>query len=340
MKSTEADMNTHKSLDKLECALENLHLNILNLEEERLVRLKVDCYRQRDWAQLCLCLKKLVDVRSQKQSLKRKFELRQEKLRFQQQLQEQHGDSKMVIVHEFNLDVDPVRIKFEIISKHVDTHSTPLFSSFNNQEPSIVETKGDEIASKQEELDLYSSVVPIYDEYPDSCNEEGSEEIVEASCVEVINDLKGDVEASCVEVVDDLEEIVETTNVEDVDSLMQPLEVVNYPSSWRTSLHVVQATEGKFVHIDRVVKQTHFVEFVHVSRFVEVHPTKIRGRIFSKKGRMQQAECSLGNTSKLIFLVSLFNIWVWFIMQVRATAFFLTCVMVMGNLIPNLIKVC
>ena len=300
MKSTEADMNTHKSLDKLECALENLQLTTLNVKEKRLEMLKVDCYRQGDWTQLSLCLKQLVDVRSQKQSLKRRLEPHQEKLRFQQQLQEQHGDSKMVIVHEFNPDVDPVRIRFEIISKHVDTQSTPL-------EPSIVEN---------------------------------SEEIVEASCVEVINDLKGDVEASCVEVVDDLEEIVETTNVEDVDSLMQPLEVVNYPSSWRTSLHVVQATEGKFVHIDRVVKQTHFVEFVHVSRFVEVHPTKIRGRIFSKKGRMQQAECRLGNTSKLIFLVSLFNIWVWFIMQVRARAFFLTCVMVMRNLIPNLIQAC
>ena len=272
-------MNKHKSVDKLECALENLHLNILNLEEERLVRLKVDCYRQRDWTQLSLCLKQLVDVRSQKQSLKRRLELHEEKLRFQQQLQEQHGDSKMVIIHEFNPDFDPVRIRFEIISKHVDTQSTPL-------EPSIVED---------------------------------SEVIVEASCVEVVNDL---------------EETVETTNVEDVGSFMQPLEVVNYPSSLRPSSHVVQATEEKFVHIDRVVKQTHFVEFVHVSRFVEVHPTKIRGRIFSKKGKMQQVECSLGNTSKLIFLVSLFNIWVWLIMQVRARAFFLTCVMVMGNLIP------
>ena len=286
-------MNKHKSVDKLECAIENLHLNILNLEEERLVRLKVDCYRQRDWTQLSLCLKQLVDVRSQKQSLKRRLELHEEKLRFQQQLQEQHGDSKMVIVHEFNPDVDPVRIRFEIISKHVDTQSTPLFSSFDHkQESSIVED---------------------------------SEVIVEASCVEVVNDL---------------EETVETTNVEDVGSFMQPLEVVNYPSSLRPTSHVVQATEGKFVHIDHVVhidhddKQTHFVEFVHVSRFVEVHPTKIRGRIFSKKGKMQQVECSLGNTSKLIFLVSLFNIWVWFIMQVRARAFFLTCVMVMGNLIP------
>ena len=82
-----------------------------------------------------------------------------------------------------------------------------------------------------------------------------------------------------------------------------------------------------------------FVEYVHISRFVEFNPTKIRGRIFSKKEGIQQTESSLGNTSKLIFLVSLFNIWVWFIMQVRRRAFILTCVMIMGNMISTLIRV-
>ena len=48
---------------------------------------------------------------------------------------------------------------------------------------------------------------------------------------------------------------------------------------------------------------------------------------------LQQVGLNLGNTSKLIVLVNLFNIWVWFIMQVRASEFFLTCVMVMWHLV-------
>ena len=105
----------------------------------------MNCLRQRDWAQWCLCLEQLVDVRNQKQSLKRKLDHHQEKLRFQQRLQEQHGDSKMVIVHEYNPDVNPVRIRFEIISKHVDLHIqiTPLVPSHDIKESSneeVVET--------------------------------------------------------------------------------------------------------------------------------------------------------------------------------------------------------
>ena len=76
------------------------------------------------------------------------------------------------------------------------------------------------------------------------------------------------------------------------------------------------------------------MNFVHVSRFVEFNSIKIRGRVFAKKGKMQQVSWSCGNTSKLINLVSLFNIWVWFIMQVRA--FILTCLMILGNMVSKL----
>ena len=57
--------------------------------------------------------------------------------------------------------------------------------------------KGGDIASKQEELDLYANVIPIYDEYPESDSEEfveALEEVVETSCVEVVHDLESMVE--------------------------------------------------------------------------------------------------------------------------------------------------
>ena len=178
-----------------------------------------------------------------------------------------------MIVHEYDIDVDPVRIRFEIISKHVDTKETPLFSSFdNNQEPSIVEN---------------------------------NEEIVEASCVEVINDLKEDIEASCVEIVDDFEEVVETSCDDMRCTRQEVLHVANVHASVEDDSILEPTKKHDFV------RTTDFVEFVHVSTFVEFNPTKIRGRIFSKKGRIQQVECSLGNRSKVIFLVSLFNVWVW-----------------------------
>ena len=132
------NMNIHKSLDKLDFAIEKLQLASLIVEEERLERLKVDCVRCMDWAQWYLCLKKFVYVRSQKQSLKRKLDLHQEKLRFQQRLQEQHGDSKLIILHEYNPDVNSVRIRFEIISKHVNaqnesTSLVPFMMTFKKQ---------------------------------------------------------------------------------------------------------------------------------------------------------------------------------------------------------------
>lgn len=82
----------------------------------------------------------------------------------------------------------------------------------------------DEVAFKQGVLD-YSSLVPIYDD--DDVEElskvDYSEEVVEASCVEMINDHKGDVEGSYGELVDDLEEVVKTTCIEEVGSRMETL---------------------------------------------------------------------------------------------------------------------
>jgi hypothetical protein len=101
--------------------------------------------------------------------------------------------------------------------------------------------------------------------------------------------------------------------------------VVKYSRSW-VYLQVAEASKCRFVKVDFVLEKSPTLEYVHVSRFVEFNPTKIRGRVFSKRGKMQQITWSGGNTSKLINLVSLFNIWAWLIMQVRA--FILTCLII------------
>ena len=97
----------------------------------------------------------------------------QEKLRFQQRLQEQHGDSKLIILHEYNPDVNSVRIRFEIISKHVNAQ---------NESTSLV---------------------------PSHTIKESNYEVIEAPCIKIVEDLEV-VETPCVEVVKNLEDVMET----------------------------------------------------------------------------------------------------------------------------------
>ena len=261
------------------------------------------------------------------------------------------------------------RWKLQDDASHVaaQSNSTPLnFSLDIKQEPSrdsnndislerIVETKGDEIAYKQEELDLYSRVAPIYDEYPEPYNEESSEEVVEAPFVDMIDDLKGDIEAPCVETVEDLkgdvetpcveiveslkdlEEVFETIGMENVGSKIECLEVIDSHSRYEIGLQVVQTRKHEFVKVDFVPEKSPLADYVHVERFVELNPTKLRGRIFTQKGKVQQVSWSCGNTSNLINLVSLFNIWVGIIMQVRARNVILTCRWTLGFIVSNLL---
>ena len=164
--------------------------------------------------------------------------------------------------------------------------------------------------------------------------------MVEKSCVESVNDLEEVVEAFFVEMIDDLKgdveapfvEVVETPCTEDVGSILECLEVVHSHPRLEVDLQVEQPRRLKFVKVDFVLEKSLLVDYVHVVRFVEFNPTKIRGRIFSKKGRMQQVDHCFGNTSKLIFLVSLFNIWIWFIMQMRTKSFILTCMMIIWKI--------
>ena len=144
------------------------------------------------------------------------------------------------------------------------------------------------------------------------------------------------VETPSVGSVDNLEEVVESTCMENVGSTIECFVVVDSHPRLEDGLQVVETRKHEFAKVDFVLEKSPLVDYIHVERFVEFNPIKIRGRIFSKKGRMKLVKCCIGNTSKLIFLVSLFNIWVWFIMQVRTKAFFLTCVMIMGNMVSNL----
>ena len=69
-------------------------------------------------------------------------------------------------------------------------------------------------------------------------------------------------------------------------------------------------------------------------RIYEIKEEKEKGEGIEK---LIQIDCGLGNTSKLINLVSLFNIWVWIIMQVRARTLILTRWMTLENMVPNII---
>ena len=214
----------------------------------------------------------------------------------------------------------------------------------------IVGTKGNEIASKQEELDLYANVIPIYDEYPESdCEEivEALEEVVETSCVKVVDDLEsmvetptvesiGDleeiVEASCEEMIDeykkdgelpceeivetlekvvempcienleDLKEVVETICMKNVGSTIECLELVDYHPRLEVGIQVEQTKKHEFIKVDFVLEKSPLMDYVHVERFVEFNPTKIRGRIFSKKGRMMRIQSTKSKIIKLRFL--------------------------------------
>ena len=369
MESSKLNMDELIPFDKLDHALEDkIKLQSLEDEEAYLEHLKAIFVQLGYWEEIDKLQKQLRNIWGKIYELKREMWCSYGKRTFQQNLQKEYGDSKLVIVHEYDPYVKPPWVRVEIIPKHVEEQTSLTLSHDDIQEP-----KGD-IAPKQEELDLYANVIPIYDEYPESdCEEfvEALEEVVETSCVEIVHDLesmvetptvesigdleevveapceemiaefKVDVEAPCEEIVEtreevveilcmdsleDHEEVVETIGMENIGSTIKCLEIADSHPRWEVGLQVVHTKKHEFFKVDFVLKKSLFMDHVHVERFAEFNATKIRGRIFSKKGRMIQVHGVMGNTSKLIFLVSLFNIWVWFIMQVRTRAFMLTCV--------------
>ena len=105
-------------------------------------------------------------------------------------------------------------------------------------------------------------------------NEQGSvkdlEEVVEASFVKMIDDLKRDVEAPCVEIddlkrnvqapcveiVEYLEEIVKTTCMEDVGSKIECLEVIDSHSRYKVGLQVAQSRKRELVKVDFVLEKS------------------------------------------------------------------------------------
>ena len=348
MKSSKEYISMAERLDRIEGLAYDLVLKELKIKEKNIIKLQLACKKQCDWEQAADLQDELEDVWGQIDKWRMAIRSAHEKRKFQKKLQRKHGDSKVVIVHEYNLYVDPPRINFEIIPKHVEEQTSLAphgdIQESNNEE--VVETPCVEINDDLEAV-VETPCVESDDDF-DDMGETPSvesvkdlEEVVEVSFVEMIVDLKGDdeipcgeivdafeemVETSCVGSVGDLEEVVETTCMENVDPTIECFEVVDSHTRIEVGLQGEQTRKHEFVKVDFVLKKSPLVDYVHVERFVEFNPTKIRGRMFSKKGRMQQVECGIGNTSKLIFLVSLFNVWVWFIMQLRTKAFILTCV--------------
>ena len=114
-----------------------------------------------------------MEVYCQLRHLSKAISLFEEKMKFQQKLQEQYGDSRLVVVHEYIPDIDPIRVKFQIKNKHVASQNqiTPM--------------------------------VPSYDDIQEQCKEGNEEfvhdleEVVATSCMEKVGST-----IECLEVVD------------------------------------------------------------------------------------------------------------------------------------------
>ena len=293
MKSSKVNLDNYIAFDKMEYALEDkIKLQSLEDQEAKLIEAKEMCEQFGYWVQADMLHEQLRNVWGQIYELKMAMCFAHDKRMFQKKLQRRHGDSKIVIVHEYDPYSKPPRIVFEIIPKHVEEQTSLALSH-------------------------------------DDIQESNNEVVVKAPCDEVVEDFEEVVEKPCGESLKDLEEVVETICMEDAGSTIECFEVIDSHSKCEDNLQVVQTRKHEFVKVDFVLEKSPLRNYVHMDRFVEFNPTKIRGRSFSKKGRMQQVDGCLGNTSKLIFLVSLFNIWVWLIIQVRARAliltWFLTC---------------
>jgi hypothetical protein len=192
MKSSNVHMSTEERLENLVLKVENLvcilakdRLKALENEEAKLKRLLRPC---------AFDLDDWLPIKSCEERLK-EIQNQQKQLR------------KSIFLHQ------------KIIQK------PPIASNRDISLEMIVETKGDKIASEQEELDLCASVVPSLDEYPESCIKEGNEEATQASCEGMINDLEKVVKVPCEENVESLEEVVETSLVEVIKDLEGDVEV-------------------------------------------------------------------------------------------------------------------
>ena len=302
-----------RKVDELLYAFNKAHLKSLKNEEENLRRLELSCIQKCDWAMYKHYSNQLGHVLMQEHKIYRNVLLYEKKKRFQQRLQKKHIDS-LVIVHEYDPYTSPPRIKVEIIPKHKEEQT-----SLAPPHVDIQESNGENACEIQESED---------------------DVVVDAPCNEMVEALEEVVEIPCIEGIKEIEEGVDTTCIEkEVGLNKECVGVVDEDTRLEVGLLVEQTGEHEYVKVDFVLEKLPTLEHGHLSRVVEFKPTKIRGRIFTKNGKVQQVSWNGGNTSKLINLVSLFNIWIWLIMQVKTKAFFITWVMIIENLVPNLIEV-
>ena len=90
------------------------------------------------------------------------------------------------------------------------------------------------------------------------------------------------VEIPCIENLEDLKEVVETICMKNVGSTIECLELVDYHPRLEVGIQVEQTKKHEFIKVDFVLEKSPLMDYVHVERFMEFNPTKIRGRIFSK----------------------------------------------------------
>ena len=219
MKSSKVNLNKYIRFDKIEHALEDkIKLQSLEDMEEDLRELKEICEQLGYWEQVDDLQEQLMNVWGQICKLKMAMYLSYAKRMFQKRLQKKHGDSKLVIVHEYDPFANPPRIKVEIIPKHVEEQTSWALSH-------------------------------------DDIQESNNEVVFDIPCGEIVEALEDVVETPCVKSVKDLEEVVEITCMENVDLTKECLEVVDYHQSLKDDLQVVQTRKHEFVKVDFVLEK-------------------------------------------------------------------------------------
>ena len=237
MKSPNMHMSTAERLDRLEDQFYDINKAVqkkLKIEEENIRRMILVSSKLIDLEPIMYYTKQLGHNLVASQKYRSDIIHYEMKKKFQRRLQRKHGDSKLVVVHEYNPYVDPPRIKFEIVPKHVEEKTSLALSHDDIQESNnevVVEAPCNEIVEDLEEVGETSCVEIIDDledvvETPSVESVKDLEEVVEASCVKMIDDLKGDVEVPCGEIVDALEEMVEISCIESVNDLEEVVEKI------------------------------------------------------------------------------------------------------------------
>ena len=164
MESSNVYMSINERKEMIAYVVDKFLLKKLKIEEENLKKLVLACIQQCSWGMYKHYYEQLGHVYIQEQKCYRCIALYEERKKFQRRLQKKYGDLKLVIVHEYDPYANPPRIKVEIIPKHIEEQTSLTLSH-------------------------------------DDIQESKHEVVIDAPCIEIVENLKGDVEAPYVETV-------------------------------------------------------------------------------------------------------------------------------------------